>query len=98
MNPEGVLVARPQGTAPEWADLILGDELGNATTVDIGKVQQILITLVAVVSYGLAIAKLLAVTSSGQPLAALPKMDSGFLALVAAGHATYLSYTAVPHT
>jgi len=30
--------------------------------------------------------------------AALPAMSGGFLALLGASHATYLSYKAVPHT
>jgi len=79
-----------------WRDLIMGDELGNASVIDIGKVQQILLTLVAFVSYAVAIGDTLFAGSG--PIKEFPSMDSGFMSLLAASHAIYLSYKAVPHT
>ena len=93
---QGVVVTRPMGTQPSWFDVIRGDEVGNATEIDVGKVQQLLLTAVAVVSYGMAIAKLLGATQGH--IAELPPMSGGFLSLLAASSATYLAYKAVPHT
>jgi hypothetical protein len=97
MVAQGVVVARLSGAAPAWSDLVLGDELGNATAIDIGKVQQLLFTLVAIVVYALAVEVLLA-GSVGNAIPSLPEMSGGFVALLAASHATYLAYKAVPHT
>ena len=92
----GVVVARPSGARVSWSDLIMGDELGNASVIDIGKVQQLLLTVVAIVSYAVAIGDKL--FESTAAIGALPAMSDGFMSLLAASHAIYLSYKAVPHT
>jgi hypothetical protein len=94
---EGIIVTRPAGAQLSWLDLVRGDELGNAAAIDVGKVQQLLFTLVAVLSYGVAIAHLFADTTV-HGIAELPTMDGGFISLLAASSATYLAYKAVPHT
>jgi hypothetical protein len=92
----GVVVARPLGTSVSWRDLFMGDELGNASVIDIGKVQQILLTIVAFISYAVAIGdKLFDSTST---IDHFPAMSGDFISLLAASHAVYLSYKAVPHT
>jgi subtilisin family serine protease len=92
----GVVVARPPGASVSWRDLIMGDELGNASVIDIGKVQQLLLTLVAFVSYAVAIGHMLFDATGA--IAKFPEMSNGFLSLLAASHAVYLSYKAAPHT
>ena len=92
----GVVVARPLDTSVSWRDLIMGDELGNASVIDIGKVQQILLTLVAFISYAVAIGDKL--FDSTAAIGNFPAMSGDFMSLLAASHAIYLSYKAVPHT
>jgi len=60
------------------------------------KVQQLLLTVVAVVSYAAAIGSKL--SDSAGVITDFPAMSEGFLSLLAASHAVYLSYKAVPHT
>jgi hypothetical protein len=60
--------------------------------LNVSKVQQLLLTLVGLVAYGLAIGDLLATILAGVTIAELPGMDGGFLSLLAASSATYLAY------
>lgn len=94
---DGMVVKRRADETPRWSDILLGDEAGNANTVDISKMQQLLLSLVAVVVYGYAIARCLA-EAKGIAVPKLPQMSDGFLALIGASHATYLIYKGVSHT
>jgi hypothetical protein len=94
---DGTVVKRKEGEAPRWSDILLGDEAGNYDSIDIGKVQLLLLTLVAIVTYAYVIVeKLLA--AKGIPIDKLPDMSSGFLTLLGASHVTYLGYKAVSHS
>jgi hypothetical protein len=94
---DGTVVKRKMGETPRWSDIILGDDAGNADAIDISKVQQLLLSLVAIAVYGYAIAEILT-AAKGIPVPKLADMDSGFLALIGVSHATYLVYKGVPHT
>jgi hypothetical protein len=94
---DGVVVKRKAGEAAQWSDMILGDEVGNTDAIDVGKVQLLLLTLVAIVAYGFAIAQTL-VAANGGVIAKLPDMDNGFLTLIGASHLTYLGYKGVSHS
>ncbi len=94
---DGIVVKRRPDARPRWSDVMLGDEAGNGGSVDISKVQQILLSVVAVLVYGYAIGRTLA-AAKGAALAGLPEMATGFLALIGVSHATYLVYKAVPHS
>ncbi len=93
---DGVVVKRDENIKPEWSDLVLGDDAGNGQAIDLTKVQQLLLTFVAVGAYGFFIAR--AMVGSTGVIASLPEFSTGFLTLIGAGHASYLAYKAVPHT
>jgi kumamolisin len=94
---DGIVVKRLPGARPGWSDIILGDEAGNADAIDISKLQQLVLSLVAVVAYAYAIGKTITAATNGT-ISALPGMEGGFLLLIAASHATYLGYKAVSHS
>ena len=94
---DGIVVKRRAGDRPRWSDIILGDEAGNADSIDIGKLQQLLFTLIAIAAYGYAIATTL-IVAGGHIIEAIPDMKEGFLALIGASHATYIAYKSVSHT
>ena len=58
--------------------------------------QQLLLTLVAFISYAVAIGDKL--FDSTAAIGNFPAMSGDFMSLLAASHAVYLSYKAVPHT
>lgn len=93
---DGVVVKRDANVKPEWSDLVLGDDAGNGEAIDLTKVQQLLLSFVAVGAYGFLIAKEMYGNTGVIP--PLPELSTGFLALIGAGHASYLAYKAVPHT
>jgi hypothetical protein len=94
---DGIVVKRRLGAKPQWSDVLLGDEAGNDDAIDISKLQQLMLSLVAIVAYAYAIGRCMTAAKSGV-VSALPDMDGGFIALIAASHATYLGYKAVSHS
>jgi hypothetical protein len=92
---DGLVVKRRAGQRPQWSDILLGDDAGNADSIDVSKLQQLLLSFVAIAAYGFAIARTL-VSSGG--IGFLPDMSTGFLALIGASHATYLVYKGVSHS
>jgi hypothetical protein len=54
----GQVVVRPTTTAPQFGDLVEGDDLATAGTVDISKVQQLLITLLLLGVYFVTLCQL----------------------------------------
>jgi hypothetical protein len=86
-------------TAPaeaSWSDLVTGDEVGNATSPDLGKIQQVLITVLLLGCYiGYVYIDL---SRSAAPIDALPALDKSFVWLLGISHASYLAYKAAPHT
>ena len=99
---DGIVAKRKDRARPKWSDIVLGDDAANCEVIDVSKVQQLFLSLVAVVVYGFAIAQTMVVAAPlTGPLVSideLPGMNSGFLTLIAASHATYLAYKAVPHS
>jgi len=79
-----------------WGDLMTGDELGNAGSPDLGKIQQGLITLLLLGCYGAYIFAEL--SSSAEKLSSLPALDKSFVWLMGISHTSYLAYKAAPHT
>jgi hypothetical protein len=91
----GVLVCNwtPQGAT--WIDLFRGEELGNFETVDIGKLQMFLITIILMLGYG---ATILALFAKGGEITSLPLIDTGMDVLLGISHAGYLANKAVNRT
>jgi hypothetical protein len=85
--------------APEdasWSDIVTGEELGNAGSPDLGKIQQAFITLLLLGCY---IAYVYAEFSgSSETIQSLPTLDKSFVWLLGVSHASYLAYKAAPHT
>ena len=79
-----------------WSDLFRGEESGNASTVSVGKFQMFYFTLVAVVSYGSALAQMFA--DYPKLPDQFPDVSAGLLGLLGISHGGYLADKAVPHT
>jgi len=78
-----------------WTDMITGDEVGNAATADLGKIQQLLVTLLLLGIYGVMVWYAFA----GKDFVPnLPVLDQKFIWLLGVSHASYLAYKAAPHT
>ena len=87
-----------QGKArPEFArlrDLISGDEVANAGTVDISKVQNLLLTGLLLFIYAFMVLKALSVATTAHTT--LPDFSEQVAQLLGISHAAYLGYKAAP--
>ena len=90
-----VVIKNTKPEAARWADLLKGDEVGNASVVDVGKLQMFLFTFILLMSYGSAIAMLF---QSDGMITALPELDDGMNVLLGISHIGYLSSKAVSYT
>jgi hypothetical protein len=97
LNPSGKIVAKAAASDASWADIVTGDELGNAGSPDLGKIQQVLITVLLLGCYaGYAFAAL--ANAHTATITSLPLLDKSFVWLLGISHASYLAYKAAPHT
>lgn len=96
VSPNGKVLTKAAPEHASWADLVTGDEVGNAGWPDLGKIQQGLITLLLLGCY---IAYIYAdLAGSAEKIASLPGLDKSFVWLLGISHASYLAYKAAPHT
>ena len=77
------------------SDLVFGEETGNQGTVDLARVQMLLISIIVGVSYSVLIAARLGEEAGKGAIKGFPDMDGGLLALIAISHAGYLTYKTV---
>ncbi len=95
----GAVVVYASPKQARFADLFRGDETGNATSLDLGKVQMFFFTIVAVLAYAFVLANSFPeMLGSPGSSAAFPALDDGMIALLGISHAGYLSNKAVPHS
>jgi hypothetical protein len=91
-----LVVANTVPSRARWADLLKGDEFGNAAVLDLSKVQMLIFTFVLVLAYGGAVAARFA--GADGPVLALPEIQDGMNVLLGISHTGYLSTKAVSHT
>ncbi len=92
---ESVVMSNLTPDAARWGDLLKGEEVGNATTIDLGKLQMFLFTFVLLLTYGAAVYQLMA---SGHEIEALPEVSEGMNVLLGISHTGYLAHKTVPQS
>jgi hypothetical protein len=93
-----VLVKADQQDA-RWSDAIFGDDVGNADTMDFSKIQQLYFTLLTILVFLLAIAKMFGDAATNHSvISQLPVPDAGFLGLLGVSGAGYLAYKSLSHS
>ena len=90
---EGRIVSKKRIGDARWSDLFIGEEVSNVAHLNLAKIQMFFFTVLVVLSYGVAVGKLLVSTNSP---AALPDVGEGMLALFGISHGGYLIDKAVP--
>ncbi|WP_213956932.1 hypothetical protein [Variovorax sp. dw_954] len=97
----GSVMVRDANFPPLFIDLFQGDEIGKAGLVDIGKVQQAIVSLVLIVGYLCILINLFATgDAQATPKVAgtteLPPLSSAVVYLLGISHAGYLALKATP--
>jgi hypothetical protein len=86
-------------TEASWADLYLGEEEGNRTSIDVSRLQKLIATLLLVIVYSRLVWHGLSPdTIDGGGSFTMPVVGTSFLTLMGASHAAYLAYKATPKT
>jgi hypothetical protein len=93
--PTGKVFGRTNAADASWFDLFNGDEVGNAGSPDLSKIQQVLITTLLL---GIYASSLWSMFMGQATFGALPQIGEKFIWLLAISHASYLTYKAAPHT
>lgn len=90
-----VIVSYNNAKAARWGDLLKGEEVGNATTVDLGKLQMFLFTFILLITYGAAVYQLM---EGRYEIVALPEVSEGMNVLLGISHTGYLAHKTLTHT
>jgi len=90
----GLVFGRSDVADASWLDIFRGDEVSNAGTIDLSKVQNFLITLLLLAAYSADMLRLLGTKAA---IAGLPDFSEGMLVLMTISHGAYLSFKWVPH-
>ena len=93
---DNVVVANKSPLKARWADLLKGEEVGNASVLDLGKVQMFFFTFVLLLAYASALAATF--REAQDAILTLPPIQDGMNVLLGISHTGYLSNKAVPHT
>lgn len=88
------LVRRPLGARVRLADLVRGDELNGAGSVDLGKVQQLSISALMIVVYGAMVATLFRWEHFDSAITEFPGFSDEFVTLLLISHGGYLALKA----
>ncbi len=91
----GMLATKPPNEHA-WRDIFYGDDTGNSDQVDFSKVQQFFFTIVLVVTYAAAIGSVIAMAKPSATLLTFPKLDDGFIGIMAVSQTAYIAYKALP--
>jgi hypothetical protein len=86
----GAVVYRNEDYAPKFFDLFRGEDPKTLFYLDIGKVQNFFFTVVAVVTYALAIGAAIGAAESIAALFQFPDISEGLLAVLGISHGGYL--------
>jgi hypothetical protein len=90
---QGVLVTYTDPKQASLADLFTGEEIGNALSVDPGKVQMFFFTLLVAIAYATQVGREIALHQD-----ALPSISPEMVALLGISHAGYLGTKYAPST
>ncbi|MGH3009228.1 MAG: hypothetical protein ACRDLM_07475 [Gaiellaceae bacterium] len=90
----GKMAKNPEPTNARWRDMVTGEEESTTNSVDIAKLQMVLVTIILVLAYGIALGYAL-YTEHGK-ITTLPKVNDAFAILLAISHGGYLARKAAP--
>lgn len=94
-NSKGILFANETPDKAAFTDIFEGDEIGNACSIDIAKLQMFFFTMVSLITYGITLYILI---SKDQTSATFPAISEGFLTVLGISNIGYISSKAITST
>ena len=96
---EGKLLTRGSPEDASLLDLFLGEEVGNARTLDLARLQMLAITMIVWLVYAAHLGQtMILVDAESYILSALPRFDETLLTLILVSHGGYLAGKVVPNS
>jgi hypothetical protein len=92
----GVLLVNNNASSARWSDLFRGEEVGNASQIDLGKVQLFYFTIILLLVFAVTMGFIFA--SQTKIIGGFPDINEGTLTFLGISHAAYLTNKAVPHS
>lgn len=92
---DGQLFVNEKQADAQLVDLFMGEEVGNAATLDLTRLQNLFFTFILVGSYAASLGNLIAMTSTSTPISEFPEIGASSIALLAISHAGFLVGKAV---
>jgi hypothetical protein len=89
------VVKNQSATDAKLSDFFRGEQTGDFTQLDLGKVQMFFFTAIVVGAYAIALASMF-LTKEFSSITSLPALDGGVIAMLGVSHAGYLTNKAVP--
>jgi hypothetical protein len=96
LSTNGVLLVNKGPASARWSDLFRGEEIGNASQIDLGKVQLFYFTIILVLIFTVTMGFIFA--SQTKIIGGFPDINDGTLTFLGISHAAYLTNKAVPHS
>lgn len=87
----GAVVVRNPNFPPQFADMFRGEETSNFLYLDMAKVQNFLFTMVALLTYGVAVFVAMSSAAAISQLFQFPDLSEGLVAILGISHAGYLT-------
>jgi hypothetical protein len=87
----GAVAIRNDDQSPSFLDMFKGDNTGDLSYVDFGKVQSFFFTVVAVVTYAAALGAEMVGTTAISTLVQFPPLSEGLVIILGISHAGYLA-------
>ena len=94
---QGHLLTKASIEQARWSDMFSGEEIGNATHLDLTRIQMFFFTIVALFCYASALGYMLN-TAGSTGIVKFPELSQDLLVLIGISHAAYLTAKAVPHS
>ena len=91
----GQIIVNEKPEDARVSNMFKGEETGNATQLDLGKVQMFYFTLILALTYAVALGDVL---TGVEKISEFPVLSSSMVALMLISHAGYLTNKAIPHS
>jgi hypothetical protein len=97
-NAEGVLFVNNCIKDAEFMDMFEQDEVRYSRFIDMGKLQMFFFTIIALISYSVALFALMYNTKDPSQINQLPPLSDGLVAILGISHAALLGNSAITQT
>ena len=94
---KGTVTVKRKPADSRWTDLVRGEETANSASIDLAKLQLLLVTIVLVLGYAVVLGHAY-VDEHNVFVTSLPKIDAAFVVMLGISHVGYLATKTTPRS